>query len=137
LDERALGLDHLRIARKFDYGRWGVALACREGRVAYMVIKSLDYTVLPETAMKAERHAFCAECKGWFEVQNMVAYNDLHVCARCKPIFLQKLAEGIEATPAPTARSRRMKSWLLLLVVAVVAVISGWFIRVMLTPLRR
>jgi|SRR3954468_935546 hypothetical protein len=38
--------------------------------------------------------AACAECHGIFNVQSMVAINGLHVCARCKPILLQKLAEG-------------------------------------------
>jgi uncharacterized paraquat-inducible protein A len=69
-------------------------------------------------AMKEERHAFCAECNGWFEVQNMVAYDDLHVCARCKPIFLQKLAEGAFATKQP----RRNK--LLLLVLLIIALVT-------------
>ncbi len=31
--------------------------------------------------------------------QNMIAHGGDHVCARCKPILLQKLAEG--ATVAP------------------------------------
>jgi len=38
--------------------------------------------------------AFCAECQSVFHVQDMIAHQNLHVCARCKPIFLQKLAEG-------------------------------------------
>jgi hypothetical protein len=39
----------------------------------------------------------CAECNRVFNVQDMVAHNGLHVCARCKPIFLQKLAEGAKS----------------------------------------
>ena len=38
--------------------------------------------------------AFCAECQQIFNIQDMIAHQGLHVCARCKPIFLQKLAEG-------------------------------------------
>jgi hypothetical protein len=38
--------------------------------------------------------AACAECDGVFKIEEMIAHKDLHVCARCKPIFLQKLAEG-------------------------------------------
>ena len=36
----------------------------------------------------------CAECGQVFKVNEMIAHNAIHVCARCKPIFLQKLAEG-------------------------------------------
>ena len=36
----------------------------------------------------------CAECKRVFNVQDMIVYEGLHVCPRCKPRFLQKLVEG-------------------------------------------
>jgi len=43
----------------------------------------------------------CAECQGMFNIQNMIEHLDLHVCARCKPSFLQKLAEGAKLASAP------------------------------------
>lgn len=36
----------------------------------------------------------CAECGGVFNVQDTIAYGGARVCAKCKPIFMQKLAEG-------------------------------------------
>ncbi len=36
----------------------------------------------------------CVECGGSFKVVEMIAHEKQHVCARCKPVFLQKLAEG-------------------------------------------
>jgi uncharacterized RDD family membrane protein YckC len=36
----------------------------------------------------------CAECGGIFNLQDMIAYGGIHVCANCKPVFMQKLAEG-------------------------------------------
>ena len=42
----------------------------------------------------AANEAVCAECGRTFEVQNMIAYGRLRVCAECKPVFMQKLAEG-------------------------------------------
>jgi len=42
--------------------------------------------------------AACVECGAVFDVQSMIQHNDLYVCARCKPLFLQRLAEG--AKPA-------------------------------------
>jgi uncharacterized RDD family membrane protein YckC len=38
--------------------------------------------------------AVCAECGGVFNIQDTIAYGNARVCARCKPIFIQKLAEG-------------------------------------------
>ena len=43
----------------------------------------------------------CVECNRVFDVHNMIAHNGLYVCARCKPVFLQKLAEGALIAPAP------------------------------------
>ncbi len=38
--------------------------------------------------------AVCAECGGVFNVEDMVPYGAIRVCANCKPILMQKLAEG-------------------------------------------
>jgi uncharacterized RDD family membrane protein YckC len=38
--------------------------------------------------------AVCAECGGMFNKQDMIQYSGAYVCARCKPVFMQKLAEG-------------------------------------------
>jgi len=44
--------------------------------------------------------AVCAECRDVFDVESMIAHNGLHVCARCKPIFLQRLVEGAKISSA-------------------------------------
>jgi uncharacterized RDD family membrane protein YckC len=38
--------------------------------------------------------AVCAECGGIFSKDNMIRYGEVYVCANCKPVFMQKLAEG-------------------------------------------
>lgn len=38
--------------------------------------------------------AVCTECGGVFPTDNMIRYGNAHVCANCKPVFMQKLAEG-------------------------------------------
>jgi len=38
--------------------------------------------------------AVCAECGQIFDIQNMIQYGNARVCANCKPVFMQKLAEG-------------------------------------------
>jgi hypothetical protein len=45
--------------------------------------------------------AACAECDQMFRVQDMISHNGHYVCARCKPVFLQKLAEGAKIGSAP------------------------------------
>ncbi len=49
-----------------------------------------DFSATPGTTTEA----VCAECNGIFPIQDMVQFGNARVCARCKPIFMQKLAEG-------------------------------------------
>jgi hypothetical protein len=44
--------------------------------------------------------ATCVECQGVFAQNDMVRLNQMWVCARCKPIFLQRLAEGVSPATA-------------------------------------
>jgi len=43
--------------------------------------------------MKPE--AVCAECGKIFPVDETIRYGDARVCATCKPVFLQKMQEGV------------------------------------------
>ncbi len=38
--------------------------------------------------------AVCTECGGVFPTDSMIRYGTVYVCANCKPVFMQKLAEG-------------------------------------------
>jgi uncharacterized RDD family membrane protein YckC len=40
--------------------------------------------------------ARCVECHSAFAVDDMIRHGNVYVCANCKPIFMQKLAEGAE-----------------------------------------
>jgi uncharacterized RDD family membrane protein YckC len=40
--------------------------------------------------------AVCVECGGIFDKSEMIPHRNTHVCAKCKPVFLQKLAEGVQ-----------------------------------------
>lgn len=44
-------------------------------------------------------NAACVECRQWFSQSDMVFLHKSWVCAGCKPVFLQRLAEG--AAPSP------------------------------------
>jgi hypothetical protein len=47
--------------------------------------------------------AACAECSGLSSIQDLISYGGVHVCARCKPVFLQKLTEGAKMMPGSAA----------------------------------
>lgn len=46
------------------------------------------------TAGAGPGDAVCAECGKMFSKENMIRYANNWVCATCKPVFVQKLAEG-------------------------------------------
>jgi GYF domain 2/Membrane domain of glycerophosphoryl diester phosphodiesterase len=39
--------------------------------------------------------AACAECGNLFPVDDMIRHGDAYICANCKPVFMQKLSEGL------------------------------------------
>jgi uncharacterized RDD family membrane protein YckC len=48
----------------------------------------------PTAADPASEEAVCIECGKIFPISETIRYGNGRVCAACKPIFLQKLAEG-------------------------------------------
>jgi uncharacterized RDD family membrane protein YckC len=38
--------------------------------------------------------AVCAECGKMFAIQDMIRHSGVYICANCKPVLMQKLAEG-------------------------------------------
>lgn len=44
--------------------------------------------------------AACAECGRTFSTESMIRHGSVWVCAGCKPVFLQKLREGVETRKA-------------------------------------
>lgn len=58
--------------------------------------------VIPPIVPEANE-AVCVECGRIFSKDNMIRHGEAHVCAECKPIFIQKLSEGL-ATGARRGR---------------------------------
>lgn len=48
----------------------------------------------------------CVECGRVFSNDEMINYGTARVCAECKPVFLQKIAEGV---PVQTGNARRLQ----------------------------
>jgi uncharacterized RDD family membrane protein YckC len=46
------------------------------------------------SATGASPDAVCAECGKLFAIQDMIRHGGVYICANCKPVFLQKIAEG-------------------------------------------
>jgi uncharacterized RDD family membrane protein YckC len=40
--------------------------------------------------------AVCNECGNMFPIEEMIRHGNARICAKCKPIFMQKLAEGAQ-----------------------------------------
>jgi hypothetical protein len=110
-------------ARKLDFGPAGYFVVC--AIVPYIIIIPLGKLLEGKSGklrkLKGEHSpvtAACAECNRVFDLQSMIACNGLHICARCKPVFLQKLAEGASITSVPTDELRRqwgIPFWVLVL----------------------
>ena len=49
----------------------------------------------PTAQTNSSEDTFCAECGKPFSKEDMIRYQDSWVCAICKPIFVQKLKEGV------------------------------------------
>jgi uncharacterized RDD family membrane protein YckC len=82
-------------------------LVWREGMAAwqsYREVKAPAPSSGPPPAASASyapgqgAEAVCAECGNMFAIQDMIhhsgALGGIYICANCKPVFLQKLAEG-------------------------------------------
>ncbi len=52
----------------------------------------------PPVAPLSVEEAVCAECGRVFARGEMIRHGDRWICASCKPVFLQKLAEGVART---------------------------------------
>jgi hypothetical protein len=72
--------------------------------------------------------AVCAECKSEAPVQDMIMHNSVYYCAACKPIFLQKLAEGCAPRPR-TLPSHLLRRWWFWVYIAVISVATFIFTR--------
>src|SRR5262249_27524573 len=55
----------------------------------------------PVAATLAADEAACVECGIVFPRENMIRYGNAHVCANCKPVFMQKIAEGVAVKRGP------------------------------------
>jgi uncharacterized RDD family membrane protein YckC len=54
----------------------------------------------PSQAAVSGAQAVCSECRRVFAEEEMIRFNDARVCAACKPVFVQKVKEGVSVAGA-------------------------------------
>ena len=54
----------------------------------------------PDQAAVPVRQSECSECGRVFAEDEMIRFNDTRVCAGCKPVFVQKIKEGVSVAGA-------------------------------------
>lgn len=60
----------------------------------------INWQRVSELLDPSEKHDVrCVQCGANFNIEEMISVGEHHVCARCKPVFLQKLAEGSPIDP--------------------------------------
>jgi uncharacterized RDD family membrane protein YckC len=59
-----------------------------------------DKSRRPNQAVVSGAQAVCAECGRVFAEEEMIRFNDTRVCAGCKPVFVQKIKEGVSVAGA-------------------------------------
>jgi uncharacterized RDD family membrane protein YckC len=57
-----------------------------------------EFAAAPAAPLPADGvvEAVCGECGGIFDKNDMIPHGDVYICAKCKPVFMQKLAEGVK-----------------------------------------
>lgn len=60
---------------------------------------NLQEPVLSDSSLKTTiRETVCSECGRPFSQEEMIRYEDSWICPDCKPVFLQKLKEGVQVS---------------------------------------
>jgi len=65
-------------------------------------------TALPATTLPVAALARCVECGRTFPRDDMVTFENAHICAACKPLFFQKLHEGAPTRGEALWRDRKL-----------------------------
>ena len=63
----------------------------------------------------------CSECGKPFPEDDLIKYEEFHICAGCKPMFLQKIKEGVAVSEVQYAgfwirAGAKMIDWLILMI---------------------
>jgi uncharacterized RDD family membrane protein YckC len=83
-------------------------LVWREGLENWRPYREIKPAGATSPPILAPGQAVCCECQRVFPLDEVIRHGDVYVCGACKPVFLQKLREGI----APVAAMRYAGFWI-------------------------
>jgi hypothetical protein len=78
----------------------GQTVVWRQGMPAWAPYSQVNFDAPAPVASSALTEGSCAECGRKFPQTEMVQFETSSVCAACKPVFFQKLREGVLTAPA-------------------------------------
>jgi hypothetical protein len=83
-----------------------LCIAAYSAIIARAVLRNRKYMMdeIP-AGPQVDGGSVCAECAGTFKREDMIAVGEHLVCARCKPVFIQKLTEG--ASTNATSKNKK------------------------------
>ncbi|HEX5218155.1 MAG TPA: DUF4339 domain-containing protein [Verrucomicrobiae bacterium] len=113
--QQAGPVEEVQLAELVQTGRLrGDTLVWHEGMAAWQpfsTVKPAEISIpgAPLTGVAGttgeSTEAVCTECGKIFRKDEMIRHKDVYVCAGCKPVFMQKLGEGVATGVARGRRS--------------------------------
>jgi uncharacterized RDD family membrane protein YckC len=64
--------------------------------IGRLAARRADKTPQAQQAIQSADQAQCSECGQAFALDDMIRFEDAWVCATCKPVFVQKIREGLQ-----------------------------------------
>lgn len=58
-------------------------------------ISAATATTEPQDQVSVAAQSTCSECSQSFNADELMQFGDAHICAGCKPVFVQKMREGV------------------------------------------
>ena len=75
-------------------------LGAVQAALAEAVAEGRPSSAPPGDFPSGEGRALCAECRRVFSTGDMIPFGEQWVCADCKPLFFQRIREGVQPAPA-------------------------------------
>jgi uncharacterized RDD family membrane protein YckC len=101
-------------------------LGAVQAALAEAVAEGRPSSAPPGDFPSGEGQALCAECRRVLSTGDMIPFGEQWVCADCKPLFFQRIREGVQ--PAPTLRYAGFWVRLLATFMDVIALLFIYFV---------
>ena len=75
-------------------------LGAVQAALAKAVAEDQASSTPPGGLLSGEGQALCAECRRVLSTGDMIPFGEQWVCADCKPLFFQRIREGVQPAPA-------------------------------------